>query len=422
LGNLISLSRQQGHKVFFLDRYLHPAPFLREGFLQRHDIDLVGIHINTVCFRDSLQLITELERQRQSGKWRGKIIVGGPHVSVSPASIPDCVDHLVLGEGETVLMDILAGHAGKRILQGERLTDLDSLPFQPWDLFTRLPYDDFCHWMDERPVFTLNTSRGCPFNCRFCSVSSVWGRRYSCLSAPRVVAEMDFLVARHGARGIYFREDNFTLDERRTREFCELLLRKNAGISWACETRVDNLSQDLITLMARAGCKAFYLGIESGSQRILDYLNKGITIQQIVDALTWSRAAGINAYCSLIAGVPGETIRDLLQTIRLMKRLKPFRYSFNVFVGLPDSPLYREIKESHAYEHEDDIGLLYLPGFDVKTKYFYGRESGEMVDFHFRKRTLYDVCLQAARVGKPVYRSLRKALAKSIRGHGSDPT
>jgi O-antigen biosynthesis protein len=382
----MAITRKQGHQIHFLDRYLQPSDFIHERFLQLHEIDMVGIHINTVCSRDSFQMIADLDRQRKNGNWHGKIIVGGPHVSVLPETIPDCVDHLVLGEGETSLANILDGKATERILHSKKLTELDPLPFQPWDIFTRLPYNDYCPWMSERPVFTMNTSRGCPYNCHFCSVGSIWGRNYSFFSAPRIVEEINYLVTHHNARGIYFREDNFTLNEKRTNDFCELLLQKNIKISWACETRVDNLSRELVTLMARAGCRAFYLGIESGSQRILDCLNKGITIKQIVDAITWSKDAGINTYCSLIAGIPGETSKDLRQTIRLMKCLQPYQYSFNIFVGLPDSPLYQEIKKIHKYEYEDSIGLLYLPGFDIKTKYFYGIDSKEMVDYQFRKR------------------------------------
>jgi len=412
----MAIARQQGHFVFFQDRYLQPTPFISERFLQLQSIDCVGIQINTICSRDSFQIIRELEQQRRRGTWNGRIIVGGPHVSVLPETIPDCVDHLVIGEGETALTDILNGKANERILHGKKLTNLDDLPFQPWDIFTPLPYDDSCLWMEERPVFTLNTSRGCPFDCRFCSVGSVWGRNYSYLSAPRIIDEINFLLTDHNAKGIYFREDNFTLNERRTREFCELLLQKKINISWACETRVDNLSRELIALMARAGCRAFYLGIESGSQRVLDYLNKGITVKQIVDAITWSKDAGINAYCSLIAGVPGETFADLRQTVRLMKRLRPNQYLFNVFVGLPDSHLYREIKESRSYEYEDDIGLLYLPGFDIKARYFYGLDSSELVDHQFKKRTPYDRCLQAANMGNRLRRLVRN-MGKKIIGN-----
>jgi O-antigen biosynthesis protein len=390
LGFLIATARQKGHQVFFLDRYLRPTSFLADNFLQRQRIDMVGIQANTICFRDSLRLIADLDEQRRNGAWKGKIIVGGPHTAVAPETVPEAVDHMVIGEGETAFAEILDGHVRERIIRRERLNDLDALPFQPWDLFSRLPYDDACPWMEARPVFTLNTSRGCPFDCTFCSVDSVWGKRYTYWSAERIIAECEYLIRSHGARGIYFREDNFTLNAKRTEEFCRRIIAKNLRISWACETRVDTLDRDLVDLMAAAGCRAFYLGIESGSQRMLNALHKGISVEQIEYAVRWSQAAGIRVYCSLISGTPGERFGDFQKTRRLMRRLKPYSYGTNVFVGIPGSELYETIRRDHLYEFKDDIGLLYMPGFQVKCRYFYGLDSRELVDHEFSSKTAFD--------------------------------
>lgn len=396
LGFLIAIARQKGHQVFFLDRYLQATPFIADNFLQRNRIEMVGIQANTICFRDSLRLIGDLDEQRRNKAWQGKIVVGGPHTAVAPETIPEAVDHMVVGEGETAFAEILDGQVRERIVRRERLRDLDALPFQPWDLFSRLPYDDSCPWMDARPVYTLNTSRGCPFDCTFCSVDSVWGKRYTYWSAERIIAESEYLARTHGARGIYFREDNFTLNAKRTEEFCRLIISRNLRINWACETRVDTLNRDLVDLMAAAGCRAFYLGIESGSQRMLNALHKGISVRQIEQAVRWSQAAGIRAYCSLIAGTPGETFGDFRKTRRLMRRLKPYSHATNVFVGIPGSELYETIRRDHLYEFKDDIGLLYMPGFHVKCRYFYGMDSRELVDHEFSSKTAFDRKLELA--------------------------
>lgn len=142
--------------------------------------------------------------------------------------------------------------------------------------------------------------------------------------------------------------------------------------------------------MSESGCKAFYFGIESGSQRILDFLNKKITVEQIENAISWSKKYNIRTYCSLISGVPGETYKDYLLTKRLMHKLKPYSYSFNIFVGIPDSSLYKYVIKNNLYEYIDDNGLVYLSGFDVKTRFFYGMKSKNFIDFDFKKRTGYD--------------------------------
>jgi len=390
IGSLISVLRNEGHKVFFIDNYLEPSNFIEEGYLQKNDIDFVGIYANTICYRDTLRMFNEIENLRKKGLWNGKIIVGGPHTSVALETIPEFVDYVVQGEGERAILKIITGKANGRVIIEERIKDIDSLPFQPWDIFSELPYSYSSRQMDVKPVFAMNTSRGCPFNCSFCSVGSIWGKQYTYFSADRIILEIEYLVKNFGAKGIYFAEDNFTLNLKRTEEFCEKLIKKNIDIQWDCETRVDNMSEDLLRLMSAAGCRSVYLGVESGSQKVLDMLNKKITIEQIKNTINWCKKYNIRTYCSLITGVPGETYEDYVLTKKLMDELKPYIYGFNVFVGIPDSSLYRYTLENNLYEHIDDIGLIYPPGYGIKTKFFYGMDSKCLVDYDFKERTDFD--------------------------------
>ena len=393
LGSLISVVRKEGHKVFFIDNYLKPSRFIEEDYLQKNKIDFVGIYANTICYRDTLNMFNKIENLRSKRLWNGKIIVGGPHTSVAVDTIPEFVDYIVQGEGERAILKIINGEAKKRIIREERIKDLDSLSIEPWDIFTKLSYDYTCPWMDIKPVFTMNTSRGCPFNCSFCSVGSIWGKQYTYFSADRIIYEIEYLINNFNAKGIYFREDNFTLNLKRTTEFCEKLIKKNINVYWACETRVDNMTEDLIELMSVAGCRGVYLGVESGSQKILEILNKKITVGQIKNAINWCKKYNIRTHCSLITGVPGETFEDYVQTKKLIDKLKPYRYGFNVFVGIPDSPLYQYVLDNNLYEYIDDIGLTYLPGYDIKVKFFYNMDSKSLVDYKFKQRTDYDLKL-----------------------------
>ncbi len=394
LGSIYSVLRQQKHKIHFIDNYLTPTTFIQDGFLQTEKIDIVGIYANTICFADTLKMLNSIQQLREKKLWKGKIVLGGPHTSASLSTIPEFVDFVVVGEGERAILEIINGDHNERVIYSERISDLDSLPFQPWDIFNALPYDFSCQWFDDYPVYTMNTSRGCPFACTFCSVNSIWKKQYSFFSADRIIAEIEFLIKRHNARGIYFREDNFTLNTDRTISFCEKLITRGINIKWACESRVNNLNHDLIKLMADAGCRALYLGIESGSQKMLDSLKKNITVDQIRNVVNWAKNCGIHTYCSLITGLPEETIDDYKLTMKLLRELKPHSYSFNIFVGIPGSPLYRKILDNNYYEYKDENELLYPPGFDIKTKFFYRRSSRELVDFNFRKRTNFDKFLQ----------------------------
>ena len=403
LGSLMSVVRDEGHKVFFIDNYLKPSDFIKEGYLSENNIYFIGIYANTICYRDTLRMFNELEKLRQNGQWKGKIIVGGPHTSIALDTIPEFVDYVVQGEGERAILEILDGNTKERVIRKNPIEDLDLLPFEPWDIFNYLPYDYTCPWMDIKPVFTMNTSRGCPFNCTFCSVGSIWGKQYTYFSADRIISEIEYLIKNFGAKGIYFREDNFTLNLKRTEEFCEKLIKKNINISWACETRVNTLcNEEFVKLMGTAGCKAVYLGVESGSPRILDVLGKKITIEHIETAINFCKKYNIRSYCSLITGVPGETYEDFLLTKKLMVRLKPYSYSFNIFVGIPGSQLYNYVLHNNLYEYIDDLGLVYLPGFDVKTRFFYGKDSKCFVDYKFKERTDFDrALLRKMRISKP---------------------
>lgn len=371
VGFLISTLREAGHNVFFVDNYLSPSNFLGTDYLIRHQIDFVGIYTNTICFRDSLKMFYRLEELRQRGLWNGKIIAGGPHASVNPETIPPFVDHVVIGEGEFAIRDIVAGTVRERLVRYPAIENLDELPMPAWDYFADMPYEWGGNWFSDSPVFTMNTSRGCPFSCTFCSVHAIWGKRYTAMGAERIVADIEHLITTYGARGIYFREDNFTLDKKRLTRFCELMLERRIEIPWVCETRVDSLDESTVELMARAGAKGFYIGVESGSQRILDFMKKGISVEQIKKAFQLARRHGILTAASIIVGLPTETEQDLKETSVLLEEISPDVTWFNVFVGMPDSPMYRHAIDNKLYEFIDDRGLVYIKGHDKKISLLY---------------------------------------------------
>lgn len=375
LGYLMSVVREKGHSVFFSDEYLRKTTLLETDFLNIQRIDCVGIYANTVCYPETRKMLAQLQEKREKKQWSGKIIVGGPHTSVGLATIPEYVDHIVIGEGEITLPKILAGQIHERVVVGEKVADLDALPLPAWDKFIFLPYEWTISWHPGMPVYPFNTSRGCPFSCTFCSVKAVWGREYRVISAERIVADIQHMVKHYGAQGIYFREDNFTCDTKRVVEFCELILKKNLAIDWFCETRVSSiLDVETLKLMAKAGCKAFYIGVESGSPRILHMLNKGISIENIEKAFAITKQVDIKTYASFIVGIPGETADDLRMTDALIKQIQPDFICKNVYVGLPGSEMYEYIKERKLYEHKDDSGILYPLGYKKRARKYYNRD------------------------------------------------
>lgn len=361
IGFLLSVLRQAGHKVFFFDNFLFPRKFWAEGFLQKNEIDFVGIYASTICYNGTKEIIEGCDSLRRAGKWDGKLIVGGPHTSVNQLPLPESVDFIVQGEGELAIIDIVEGREKQKIVMGKQIENLDDLPPPAYDIFAshQPRYDNTVECFHDEPVFTMNTSRGCPFACKFCSVQGVWGRQYRLFSAGRVIEDIQWLKRDFGVKGIYFREDNFTGNLSRANEFCETLLNKNIKTKWLCESRVSPLSKKMLEIMAKAGCRWLYLGCESGSQRILDRINKKIFVEDIRNVINWGKELGIKCYTSWIVGVPGETEDDRQKTFQLIDDLKPFSAGIHVYIGLPGSEFYNEMLETGNYVYKDDLGLLY---------------------------------------------------------------
>ena len=380
VGVLLSILKQAGHAVFFSDEYLEPSNVLDSEFLNSREIDFVCIYSNTICYQSTLDMFEALEGFRQQNKWHGKIIVGGPHTSFGIEDIPTYVDYIVVGEGEQAILQVINGGKTPRIITGEKVRqeDMDLLPRPAWEEFVCRNYDwTFPVYIPfTSPCFTMNTSRGCPFKCTFCSVKGIWGKTYRYMSAERIVDDLEFMQKNYGLRSVYFREDHFTLNKSRTENFCNLLIKKKLDIKWACETRADQLDYfEYQELMYKAGCRMFYIGVESGSQRMLDFFNKGEKVEQFIKAFEIAHKLGIKTYASFVIGAPTETNEDRNLTSKLINKIKPDSVGKNIFVGLPGSDLYDYIKNNNLYEFEDKFHVLYPKGYLKNIKKYYGNNS-----------------------------------------------
>lgn len=306
LGSLGAVLLEAGHEVVLHDRFLEGA----NSYPDPDDWDLVGIYSNSPCVEDTLRLI---DYYKERGH---RVAVGGPHASMFPHSLGKA-DVVCCGEGEHVILNILRGvlHG---VVSTTRIKDLDALPMTAYQLFASNPGYTTDMLFGPGRYFNMNTSRGCPYNCTFCDVRSIWGRKYYQQSAARVLHDAAFLQEEYGIDGVYFREDNFTVDPQRVKDISAGLA--PLGLKWACETRVDTIDQQLLNLMSAGGCLGLYIGIESGSQHMLDVYNKRITVDQIETALGACWDAGIQVMGSFITNHPEETLADAQATNDLIAR------------------------------------------------------------------------------------------------------
>jgi radical SAM superfamily enzyme YgiQ (UPF0313 family) len=190
------------------------------------------------------------------------------------------------------------------------------------------------------------TSRGCPFGCTFCSCTAFSGRRIRARSPDKVVDEMEYLVRERGAEHIWVVDDNFTCLPKRVKRICQLIKERGLEFSWFAEGRVDTASREMYEDMADAGCWLMFLGLESGSQRLLDYHRKRTTVEKGRRAVELAQRAGIDVIGSFIVGAPVETEEDFEQTLEFLTHVDMDMISISSLKVLPGTEIWREYEAS----------------------------------------------------------------------------
>jgi radical SAM superfamily enzyme YgiQ (UPF0313 family) len=218
---------------------------------------------------------------------------------------------------------------------------LDTLPLPRHDL---LPLQSYRVPLVPSPYAFVVTSRGCPGGCRFCIKHVTYGNSVRFRSPESVIEEME-LLAILGVRSIHMYADIFTVSREQVMSLCEMILARGLRMPWTCNSRVDFVDPEMLHLMAQAGCCWISWGIESGSDKILQRVRKGITVEQVEQALRWAQGAGIRNWGYFIIGLPGETEETIKQTIHLSKRLPMDLVLFHIAAPYPGSPFFFEVVE-----------------------------------------------------------------------------
>jgi len=385
---------KDGHQVKIFDMNL---PQNNEKkllvLLKKFHPDYAGITFTTPLFPEMVRIAGLIKEEFPHCLLLG----GGPHASSFPEeTLQDSpLDLVVIGEGDFTLPEILSGKrweniAGicfkrqnqtKKTRRRDFIGDLDSLPLPAWQLYNLSQYQTSALLTRANPAGWIETSRGCIYGCVYCN-KSVFGRTFRVKSAQRVADEITYML-KAGFKEIHIADDNFTSDIKRAEVICDRILERELRFPWATVTgiRVDKVSLKLLRKMRKAGCYRVYFGIESGSQRVLDSIKKGINLEQVRQAVKWAKKAGLETFGFFMIALPGEKVSDIKKTIKFATSLGLDIAKMSVTIPLPATPLYDELERQGRIKAKDWSEFnLYVP---VSTVYNHPTLDWETVDRYF---------------------------------------
>ncbi len=357
LGYLASVIKSGGFDVRILDlELLKKGADSTERILIQNRPDVVAIQ----CYTYGIGIVREYLKKVKEFDSGIITILGGPQVTGSPEETLEYMspfaDYLIAGEAEFEMVKLLkALKEGvvpeSNVIKAGLIENLDDIPFPCWELIDPSSYPPAPHgaFYREFPVAPVIASRGCPYNCYFCEATVLSGSRVRYRSVENLTEEILFLNKRFGVREIHFVDDNFTFRRDYVLKFCERILSKGLRLSFACPNgvRIDSIDRELLSVMKRAGFYSLSLGIESGSQRVLDRINKKINLEDVKKAVKLLNEAGICAVGFFIIGFPFESREDIERTIEFAKSLDLTLANFMLYHPLPKTVLYEEMKESN---------------------------------------------------------------------------
>jgi len=362
LAYLASFLEKDNHQVKIIDSATLDYKIKDiKSQIKEFNPQLVGVTATTSSIYDAY----DVAKLTKSLNPKIKVVIGGPHVTfTAKQTLQECpfIDIVVRREGEETFKELVnnlefSGENNLFLKKIKGITfrdngkieetenrpfikNLDEIPFPAYHL---LPMDRYN--LEGKRFSAIMSSRGCPFSCIFCSSSALFGKIWRARSPENVIEEIKLLKYKYKIREIEFLDDTFTLNNKRVGKICELLIRENLGISWACSSRVDTINQSLIEKLKKAGCHTIYLGIESGSQKILNIISKGITLTQSEKTISLIKKANLNTFGSFVIGIPGETVKTIKKTINFARKISPSFAQFTICTPYPGTKLFKIAKE-----------------------------------------------------------------------------
>lgn len=355
-------------------------------YIKENGINMIGLTSFTFSAPQAFKIAQKIKEEMP-----GIItVMGGIHATVLPKeTMMECasLDYIVAGEGEETLLELINFIRNNKtdkldkvqnlvfkrnnkviINKWERsLVDVERIPIPDYSLLNLNLYKPHAGNYKVLPTYTFFASRGCPFNCSFCSANIILGRRVRYKPIDKAIEEVKILKEKYGAKGLLLQDSTFTLKRKWVVEFCERLIKEKIKIMWRANTRVDCIDEELIDLLKKAGFYRLNCGFESGNQKTLDLLSKETTVEQNLKAASIIKKKGLELGASFIIGLPGEDINDVMNTINFAQKIGGRYVQFYLPVPFPGTKLREICAEGvrknaawHDYNSRDFTNAVYI--------------------------------------------------------------
>jgi anaerobic magnesium-protoporphyrin IX monomethyl ester cyclase len=366
LAYISSAAKAQGFDIDLIDlRALSGWDEFRSELLRRQP-DVVALTMMSVDYNPALEAVRIVKETLP----QTVTVVGGPHPTVMVEEVTEIpeFDYVIIREGEVTFPRLLAQlREGKppdnRVLEGE-MPVLDALPFADRELFLG-EWRKYGYTLDSpevpfvpdlpAPFLTIIAGRGCKYNCNFCQPAErmIFGRKVRKRSPANVIAELEELRDRYHFASFMFHDDCLTEDREWVLEFCDRYEQGGFTQPFFCQSRADIIgkNEDMVQRMAQVGLKGYFIGFESGSDRVLKFLRKGTTREKNLEAARVCKKHGIKIWANYMLGLPTETREEVMETISMLKEIDPDWYSPAFYTPHPGSDLY-----DYCIEH--DLSLI----------------------------------------------------------------
>lgn len=381
-----------------------------KNYIEKYNPDVVGftaftMEINSVF--KCAQIVKNLNNKAYT-------IVGGPHASTFPEHVLEkgFIDFAFVGEAETSfpkLLKQLKGikknfknipnlafkEKGKIKINKLRFEEnLDSLPLPDFDLMNFKTYPKL-YFARKHPSMPILTSRGCPFNCSFCTGYKISGKKFRTRSPENIIQELKILKQKYKIKEFQIWDDNFTLDRKRAMKFCNLLIKEGMNLIWWCPNgvRMETLDYELLRKMKESGCYSIVLGIESGSERIQKDMNKNLDFKKLRQVVNLAHKLKMRTQGFFIIGYPTETKKDIIKTIKLAKSLPLDRATFGLFQPLPGSDIHLQLRKQGKLDEIDFTKIEYskpsIAPEGMSLEKLKKLQQKALVEFYFQPKVFF---------------------------------